>query len=456
MLQLETVVNAIKDQVRFKQSVNPDIPELVASLVSPTTSRLVDHPLLTNEILDAIAPDFNNWNYTTWVDANYSIGDRVKFNQNIYEANAAIAAPAGDPESNGDWTLIAGLSGYLEDKREEAARNVVNSLQNGKKNDRGTKEMLDNHLLYAGNGRLENRIVKQDRSVGFQIKVLDQTNIKVILETIGLQLDTAQNPVTLYLYHSSRVNPLATIDLDYTEAGSVQWFDQTADNVLQYEDLDDPADQLAGGSYFLMYFEEDLTGQAINYVYNFDGGAGCNSCSKYNLSQYNKWSKFVNIKPVRVSANNIPVGRTMFDVQNVEIVRDTNWGLNLRVTSYCDLTQYFSRHPEIFADALNRQLTVDLLREVSNSIQNNLISENTSDKARFALADPNLGGEGELKKLNKALDALGFEFSNIQSSNCMPRIARKGVYVGAIGPKNKSLSLNNGYQGFKQPSKFRP
>lgn len=457
MLALETVVDTIKDQVRFKQTVNPDVPTLTTDLTTPTSARLVDHALLTNENLNAIAPDFKNWNYPDWTDINYAVGERRRFNQNIYECNTAIVAPAANPENNASWTLIAGLSGYLEDKRTEAARNVINSVYNEKKNERYTKENLDHMLVYTGPGRMDQLIVKQGRAVGFELRVLDSLAIKILIETIGLQLSdqqTAGNELTLYLYHSSQVAPLALIDIDYTKQGSVQWFDQTTDNILEYESFTTD-EEIAGGTYFLMYYEDDLIGQALNYQYSFDGGVGCSSCNKYNLNAYRKWSQYVAIRPVSVASGNLDPGRNLFPIESVVFNERTTWGLNLRVTSQCDLTDYFVRHPELFADAINRQLTVDLLRELSNTTRNNILSETVTDKARFALQSKELGGEGELEKLNSALDALGFELSNLQNSNCLPRINTKGAYMNSIGPQNNYINNNNGYSGFKEPRQFR-
>ena len=464
MLDLSRLVPVLKREVRFKQTVNPDIPELTTELVEPQTSRLIDHALLNNENLDAIVPDFDNWDVPDWTDTSFpTVGTKVRFNQNIYANNVAITAPADNPEINPDWDLVAGLSGFLEQKREEATRNVVTTVYNKKKNDRITKEMLDHLLIYNGVGRINDRIVKQDRIVGFEIRLLDAVNIKVILETIGLQLDTTQtSPLTLYLYHSSQVDPVAEFTLDYNKPGSVQWFDTSDDNVapndldevLKYEDFTEDK-VIAGGAYYLVYYEEDLTGQAINYRYDFRGGVNCRSCSRYNKDQYLKWSQFAYIRPIQLASSAIEPGRTLFEINKIKDNIDTNWGLNLRLSTYCDLTDYFIRHPELFADAIARQLTTDLLRELANTTRNNLIAENIQDKARFALQDESLGGEGELKRLDHSLDALGFELSDIQESNCMPRIADKGAQVNEIGPAQPYLNYNRGYQGTKTDRRAR-
>ena len=68
MNDLEKIATEIQTTVRFAQSIDPDAPVLEADLITPLTSRLIYHPLLTNINIAALAPDFTLADDTTFKD----------------------------------------------------------------------------------------------------------------------------------------------------------------------------------------------------------------------------------------------------------------------------------------------------------------------------------------------------------------------------------------------------
>ena len=88
---------------------------------------------------------------------------------------------------------------------------------------------------------------------------------------------------------------------------------------------------------------------------------------------------------------------------------------------------------EILGETIAQQITVDLLREIANNTRSNTFSEKTRELARIAIANDDLGGENEIKKLEKANEALNFEFSDLHSRVCMPCLPSKGVSYKSVG-----------------------
>lgn len=449
MQELENIVAALKNTVRFNQSQKPGIPKLESYLTDPATARLVYHPLLINENLDAVAPDFDNWDFPIWDSGTtYNSGDRVRASDDqVYESVGGSNLNNDPVTTTGFWDLVPLLSEWIENIREESVRNVVTSVFNFKKNDRQTKEMIDHLLLYNGAGRINDRIIKSNRMVGFEIRLLDNVNIRTIIETLALQF-TEADTIPFYLYHSSQVDPLDIWPVTTAKAGSVEYFD-VGDNLrnLLYEDFT-TGQEVTAGFYYLVYFEEDLlpNNQAVNYRYTF-GRAPCKGCgSNGNYALYQKWSQYFDIRTISLQESQIPAGRVMWDLNTHRYDLDTNFGMNLRLSALCDLSDYVIRHPEMFADSIARQITVDLLTELANSTANNQIQSFVQERARFALQDTSLGGEGELDQLNKAKDALNFELSDIQSSVCMPEQASKGMEWMSVSTRGNQ-QLTNGYGG---------
>ena len=440
MHNLETIAGAIATTVRFKQNQNSELPVYDDDIVGPSEARLVDHPLLTGEIINAIQPDFNNIDPPTYdVAREYNVDDVVLFNTEVYQS-LEDNNTGNDPDvSPTQWRATNQASIWLRDIRKECARTVWADVQRMKKNDQITKEMLDNMVLYSGVGRFDDQITKRGRLVGFEIKLLNSNNIKVILERIMTQFSAVES-FNLYLYYSEDPTAIATIPVNHATANRAQW--EVINRAFLYRDFES---DIAGGAFYLMYDEDDLTGRAINMRIN---NKPCASCNRTYYTRWEKWSQYVSLEPISIAQGNKPGDpMQMFDVTKIAYEPSTNFGLNFAVSSYCDLTNYAVDHKEIFADALKMQCEMRLVKEILNSTQSNIISEKTKDNARFVLQNAEIGGENLVKDVEKAKKALGFELSDIQNSVCMPKIASKGVRYGSVGNGRKNRV---GYHGYYQ------
>lgn len=438
---IEFIVNCLRNTVRYPQIEDPGLGKLPDSLVEPATARLIYHPLLTTDNLQAIAPDFNSFTYPAWDNATtYEEGDKVDYTGTLYKSLTDGNLNNQPDVSPSEWELLDEYADWLEDQREEGIRTFASNVFNLKKDERETKTLLDSLVLHDRIARINDTIVKQDRVVGLEIELINHNNINVLLERISTQFTDLQAPLTFRLHHSSQVDPIATFDITTTKQRSVEWHSLTQDNNLQYRDF---SNDLQGGLYYLTYREDELNGQALNARYNY-GRVPCGSCSRYNSNAYKKWSQFVNIRAISVGDGKYDdtAANTLWDLNDIQYNTDQSWGINLTISAYCELKQFMCEQSDIWGEGIAQQITVDMLRQIANTIRSNVLSEKTRELAIRSIANEDLGGENEMKKLETVTNAANFEISDIQKSACMPCLPRKGPVMRSV-----NTSIRTGYYG---------
>ena len=422
MINIEEIVSSFEDSVRFNQTENPDEPQLDSSLVNPLTARLVYHPILTNENLSAIAPNYDTMNWPTWIAGNFTEGQTVSYDSTYWTANEDTLV-AEVPGVSPKWLERGKLSKYLIERRKEAIRTAIMDVYNTKKDNHIARETLGDLMLYDGAGNLNDLIVNKSQLVGLEIQLLENTGLEVILKQISLQLSAAQD-IKLYLWHSSSEDAIAEIDLSYTKTFSVEWFD--LDKTLKYRDL---SNNLDNGLYYLGYYQDDIAVQAVRKRFNF-GSIPCGTCSQYNRKAYRRYSQYVRVRAFRISSP--PANQKLWNIDNTVYETDNNWGLNLRIQPNCNITQFIIDKKQVFADLISWQLRYNLLSEVANTTRSNNISEQTKTLSRGVLQNEHLGGEGVSSNLRKSKEAAALEISDIERNVCMPRVKQRGVTTNNI------------------------
>lgn len=303
---------------------------------------------------------------------------------------------------------------FLSKKYDTSVLKLFQTLFVEKKIAEVTKTIIQNVNLYEGVGNIAGRITKGGRMVGYKIKVNHRDTI-ALLSHIGLQLDTIQNGLELYLYHSSDGQPVKTFTINHTRSVQFQWHKVTSAILSHINDTINP-----GGAFYLTYYEADLLGSAIKKQISF-GSGGCGTCSEQvvNTNLYNKWSKYISIQPFYVNAANLPEDKLLWDETLEVYVDDTNWGMNVQLSVQCDVTDTICRSRNIVADALAKQITVDLLTEMAYTLRDNQTQSKAGAHAAAALDNQEGGQYGEAKRLQKAVEALSFDFSSMNEV-CLP------------------------------------
>ena len=134
-----------------------------------------------------------------------------------------------------------------------------------KKINESTKTFLDSVQVVDGAARLEDTVVTSSRFVGFKIDLKRANNVKAVINYIGLQFTEIQTGLNIYLYHSSQKAAVGTWSLTSAAANSFDWLSAATptagSNDMHYVNYAANID--SGGSYYLGYFEDDITGSAI-------------------------------------------------------------------------------------------------------------------------------------------------------------------------------------------------
>jgi hypothetical protein len=412
-----TILSCFAGLIGFENSYNSDHPPVDSDLLQSASGMYVGnrlHPLLTYDNILAVSEQFEAVNVRVYDSAiNYAKGNIVKSGSDVYQSLAD--ANTGNAVSDATkWQKTTLLSAYLRKVYEGSVLKLFNQVFVEKKLNEVAKSLLGNLNMFEGVGNITGRITKSDRLVGFKISVRNK-DVVATINQIGLQIDTAQT-LNLYLFHSSSNEPLQTFALNHTKSVTFQWHKIT-NAVMAF--MDDNVN--VAGSYYLCYYEEDLTGSAIRKDLYWNGfQQACGSCSEAILNNrlYNQRSKYLYVQPFYLNSGYFTKGE-MWDEFSEIILYNENWGINFQVSIQCDVSNWLCQNKTVFADALSKQLVYDLLSEMTFSLRDNQKKEKVAAMAAIALDNQEHGQYGEAKKLTKSIQAISFDLSSI-SPECLP------------------------------------
>ena len=263
-------------------------------------------------------------------------------------------------------------------------------------------ELLAEVKMFDGSGNKNDKIVKQGRFCGFKITGKYQ-DIALLIKSIGFQATQTQTKLPIYVYHSSKEEYVYKFEIDYTKANSFQFISIIRKTLSSIE----------GGYWIIGYYDEDVQGQAINKSQIF---TGCSSCGL--VDYFSKWNKYVTIQPFYVTADNLDGTNKWIEQAEINI-DNTNLGLNIQFSLYCDYSGLFSRNAEIFTDALGAKIALTFLEDIFYTAQKNQTAIVDAQKAGWALGDPQKREGGMYDVYKKSIKALDFSTSEL-SPVCLP------------------------------------
>lgn len=432
MYNVQRIVDCISGRIGFLSprdiELQPIDPEL---LISKSGIYWEDgHPLVTVENMEDIRPESIPENFPAHNQAStYPVNATVIEGGTLYRSVKAV--PAGILITDlVYWAVTSSFSIWARQKVQASIKKLVSSLIRGKKLNGNTKTLLEDAQLYQNAGNYADKELKQGRFVGMQIVFKRYQSLQATINKISTQFsEAATGPLKIYLYHTSSNEPLAEYEVTPDKKLSVQWHD------LQEAVLRTGASYDTGGAFFIGYYEDDLElgVQAINLTnFNFRTGP-CSTCGGYYDDSFKNWYKYISVLPVAIPASFINADRTIFNWDAATYYEETKtFGLNLHLTVGCDITNIICRQSALFDDALLQQFAVDILTEIAHSTRTNRIQERTKQTAMFALDDrPDNGEKGLVTKLEKAIMALDFDFSDIDGV-CMPCSKTSGINYTSI------------------------
>ena len=355
MIRIADIQDKMLHLVGWKQSYDLSDIMLSSNLTQTESGMYFQqiHPLLTLDNLRSIAPDFQNYNWQVHdVNKAYKSGEVVRIDDSLYKAIQDVPAETDILDSE-YWSETNPFSEWLEEKTKASIVKLVNKFINMKLADKATKSLIENKILFDGTGRLTNKIENRNRLVGFEIDTVRSKGVTVKIDKIGLQM-TEPGSYTLYIFHSSNPEPIYTLTFEKTKANSLEWFKPKDDILLPYES----ANTDAGGSWYLVYKQSELPENAQAIYKDRDWSTGpCKACSRSEFLAYQAWSKYIEIHPFYISEDE------EFDPEIMNFTYDKNYGINLEVSAYCDLTDFIIKQRAMFQDVLAKQVAIDFLRE---------------------------------------------------------------------------------------------
>lgn len=320
------------------------------------------HPLCTLENVASVMPDGYSARYGAFNEnIAYRKDDKVSYGGKIYKA---IAPTIGEtPDNNIYWHEFNPLSDYSAQLMKNGIAQTVQRFVTDKQKTGETRNLLERRAIADGAGRLTDVIRNEHKIVGLEITPIRSMGVTTKIERIGLQMSGNVGVLPIYLFHSSRTEPIAATSLNFERVnGGFQWFD-LSEWYMPYVSQNTSA----GGSWYICYSQNDMPTNmaAVNLGRDFSKDP-CATCS---MSAYNTWkeiTKYIQIAPFSAS---IPAGwddePTMFDVQTIAYTSSCNYGMNAVITVGCDLTDFIIEQRAVFANVIQKQVAVNVLRTIA-------------------------------------------------------------------------------------------
>lgn len=387
------------------------------------------HPLLTLRAIKGIMPEDYSERYETYSKTKtYSKGDRVRQYTSIVYISLVDDNKGNDVLEADYWAEYDPLNDYLSELTTRGIKKVATTFIRDKVIGMETKNIIDRRCLFDGTGRIDAKIPNSGKVVGFEITPLRAGGITTKIEKIGLQFYGNVGEVTMYLFHSSKREPVWTKTFNYTkDNGTFLWFD-VEDTFLPYVN----SEVNAGGSWYLVYNQSELPSymEGINFGRDWSREP-CGTCNKGDLALWRLMTRYVEFSPFYVSVDNWD--GQLWDIANNIYTNTLNYGINVMFSVGCDLTDTMIASRLDFANAIQLQVASDSLRtlalnpEVSvnrvqyNADRNNILYETDGDGQ---------GIKGLAGDLNRAFKALSFDMKGLDDI-CLA-CKSKGVKFGSI------------------------
>jgi len=315
------------------------------------------------------------------------------------------------------------LSGYLERTEQIVIPQMLNKVVKYKQLEQTIKVLLNQSVIHTGDGYYKDKIINEGRFVGISVRVHDNKGLKTIIKRFGIQATSAQTDLDVYLFHSSKKDPVQIIQFNSTQGDLYQWND--FDTPLEFENGDD----ILGGCWFIGYYQDDLTGQAIEFKkLNWSTGycSGCDGGAANRI--FSKFLTYVDMSPFYVAADKIGTKGELFDPSDIIRTYTNNYGININFTVECDLTHFWIQNRQEFTELLGLMMAFRVLRDIQFSQKINYIEEQIK---MMIIRD--LEGDKETKSLSmeqrieRSIKAINLDHGGLNSA-CLPCSKKPRVY----------------------------
>ena len=383
MVRLQDIQKALAHVVGWQQSYNP-VTTIDSSLTESESGLTYQgaHPLCTLENVRSIMPDDYMYQYPEWnMILTYKVGTKVRHNGHVWIANQENTNVEPTPndfnqdfnndfgqEAAGAWVIYNILSDFLHTLTIQGINTVVQMFIQEKQLQQETRNLLERRTFFDGAARLAATIDPSGKIVGFEIVPVRSMGVTTKIERIGLQMVGATGKVKLYLFHSSQVAPMRTIELNFTNTkGGFQWFTPAEPIFLPYIPGRDGDGNDSGGAWFLCYNQNDLPAgmQALNVSKDWSVEP-CQTCLGGSIESWREMTKYLQVSPFGIHAPaDFAEYPEMFDIGQIGYTNTMNYGMNVEISVGCDLTDFIISQRQIFATVIQKQVAANVLRTIA-------------------------------------------------------------------------------------------
>lgn len=385
MIRLDEIQKALLPLVGWEQDYNPE-RQIDAALCRSESGLTFQgaHPLVTLANIRAIMPDDYLFSYPVWNQiVTYKKGAKVRHGGIVWvanEDNTGTEPKASDfngdfnndfgTVSAGAWVKYNMVSDFVLQLTKNGINTVIQQFLEQKQLMQETRTLLERRTLFDGAARLAATIEPRGKIVGFEIVPVRSMGVTVKIERIGLQMVGGTFPLRLYIFHSSQSRYLYEIECEFTNTnGGFQWFTPKEPIYLPYisSDLDEGNGTDAGGAWFICYNQNAMPEgmRALNVSKDWSVEP-CQTCLGGSIESWRQLTKYLQVSPFCIKApadwNNTP---RMFDIGQLAYTNTMNYGMNLEISVGCDLTDFIISQRSMFANAVQKQVAVNVLRTIA-------------------------------------------------------------------------------------------
>lgn len=430
MIRIDDIKLALEHLVGWEQGILPEdqVDETLTETESGLTFQAA-HPMVTLRNLKSVMPEMEPKDFPSWNKYKfYKKGSVVEHNGELFIAlvnniaqeprtadfnddfNADYSKSNGSPiGSAGYWKRYDPISAWLYQLQGQAITQMVQRFIETKHLLKESKSLLERRTFFDGAGRIKATLPNGQRLVGFEIVPVRSMGVTAKIERIGLQMTGAVGKVRMYLFHSSQPDPIQVADLEFTKTnGGFQWFDMKDWWMPYISEAND-----SGGAWYLCYNQADLPEgmEGINVAKDWSREP-CGTCNIGSLEAWRELTKFLQISPFKVpSMETFEEFPELWDIKDNIYTNTKNYGLNVEVSVYCDLTDFIIRERQMFATVLQREMAARVIRMLAFN-PDVRVNRNQSNASQFDLlyeVDGNPQGRetglgADLRKAYEALD----------------------------------------------------
>ncbi len=414
MIRLKEIQDAMLHLVGWEQSYDPE-REIDGVLTESESGLLFQqaHPLMTLDNIENTIPENFMLQYPEWNgETEYKEGKKVRHQGKVYLALVDNTDIEPSSESASTWEIYNFLSDYLERLTRSGIAKAIQTFIQTKQLNRETRDLFDRKTFFDGAARLQATIRASHKLVGIELVPVRAMGVTLKIHKIGFQAVGATGVVKFYLFHSSQKDPIKTFEVNFTNTkGGFQWF-SFEDLFLPY--ISDGTD--AGGAWFLCYYQDELPFgmEALNVSKDWSREP-CGTCNIGSVEVWREMTKYLQTSPFCViPPDDFSENPQMWDIAQTMYTNTMNYGINCEISIGCDLTDFIIEQRAIFANVVQRQVTVDTLRmmAMNPSVRVNRNQSNVSRMDILYELDGNSQSnrpQGLGYDLKKAYDALTLE-----------------------------------------------